>query len=205
MFTLILAKGEIQSVITIVVIVISIASWIVNVIQGNTPDGNPRAKPKPKPQPDRSEIETLLKELTGAKSKPRPEAERKPQPQPQRSPQPAQDRKRPRPPVAGTPAKPIQVPPAERRPVRVAEAPLPSSDLGAAVRTHHLANRVEASVEKDIVEPVRQDLTGRHAMAPVPSAERAVHPLVKMLREPNGVQRAVVMNEILQRPKALRR
>jgi type IV secretory pathway VirB10-like protein len=203
MIPAILADVDVRQIIGIIVLVISVLSWFVNVIQGNTPDGNPRQK-KPKPQSDSSEIERLLKELTKDKNKPRQEQERKPQPP--RPPKPPEERSRQKP----NPQKQRQDAQAEkaskRAAARVAESNLPRSDLGAAVRTHHLSNRVEASVEKDISSAVQADL-GKIAPATgfVTVPERQVHPLVKVLRDPGGVRQAILLNEILQPPKSMRR
>lgn len=202
MIPAILADVDVRQIIGIIVLVISVLSWFVNVIQGNTPDGNPRQK-KPKPQSDSSEIERLLKELTKDKNKPRQEQERKPQPQ--RPPKPPEERSRQKP----NPQKQRQDAQAEKaakRAARVVETNLPRSDLGAAVRTHHLSNRVEASVEKDIASAVQADLGSiAPATGSIVPSERRVHPLVKVLRDPGGVRQAILLNEILQRPKSMRR
>ena len=190
MLTLVLGAGvDISHIIGLCVLVVSVLSWFVNVIQGNTPDGAPRPqKPKPKPQQGRSEIETLLQELSGDKQKPKSEGERgrtKPKTAPQRPGAP--------PPYA-----------ASRPAPRVADTHLSSSNLGGGVRSHQMANRVEAAVQQEITGAVQHDLGNRIAAA-LPPSERPVHPLVKVLRDPNGVRQAILLNEILQRPKARRR
>ena len=201
------ANVDVSQIIGLIVLVVSVLSWFVNVIQGNTPDGTPRqnkangkANPKPKPPTGRSELEELAQQLAGEKNRRRPEQAS----QPQRPPKPPVDRNRPK-------AKPTQQRPVPQRPgqpaarpaPRVSETHLASSNLGASVRGHHLANRVEEAVEREITAPVRQDLGTRTSLIQaVP--EPFVHPLVKMLREPNGMRQAVLLNEILQRPKSSR-
>lgn len=203
MVTAILADVDIRSIIGIIVLVISVLSWFINVIQGNTPDGNPRVKNKPKPQTDSSEIERLLKELTRDKSKPRQEPERR-QPPP-RPPKPPEERSRQKQPNQRQ-KQDAQADAKSKRPSqRVAESSLPKSDLGSAVRTHHLSNRVESSVEKDITSAVQADLGNRSANSIGNVRETPVHPLVKVLRDSNGVRQAILLNEILQRPKSMRR
>ena len=208
------ANVDVSQIIGLIVLVVSVLSWFVNVIQGNTPDGTPRqnkangkAKIKPKPPTGRSELEALAQQLAGEKNRPRPEQAS--QLQPQRPPKPPVDRNRPktnptqqRPiPQRTVPQRPGQ--PAARPAPRVSETHLASSNLGASVRGHHLANRVEEAVEREIAAPVRQDLGTRTSLIQaVP--EQFVHPLVKMLREPNGMRQAVLLNEILQRPKSTR-
>jgi hypothetical protein len=88
--------------------------------------------------------------------------------------------------------------------VRVADSKLPSGNLGAGVRSHQLGNRVEASVVRDVTEPIQHDLGNRIAAA-TPPQEKPIHPLVKILRDPIGVRQAILLNEILQRPNAGRR
>ena len=70
MSSLMLGAINVSEIIGACVLVISVLSWFVNVIQGNTPDGKPRAQPqKQKPPSGRSEIEVLLQQLAGGKPK----------------------------------------------------------------------------------------------------------------------------------------
>ena len=201
MIPLILARIDVGQIVTLLFIVITVLSWFVNFIQGNTPDGNPRQqKPKPKPPTGQSEIETLLQQFTSNKQSPQPEkkeSQQRPQKppveRPRQRPQPAKQK----PVVPMTSATQRQMP-------RVSNSNLPSANLGAGVRTHQLGNRVEAAVEKEVIVPVQHDLGNRIAAA-APPMERQVHPLVKVLRDSNGVRQAILLNEILQRPKAFRR
>lgn len=91
MISLTLAGIEVHQIIGISVLVITVLSWFVNYIQGNTPDGVPRQQPRPNPKPQtgRSEIEELLQELSGAKR--RPKSEQREQPPRPPKPQPAHD------------------------------------------------------------------------------------------------------------------
>ena len=50
------AAVDVGQIIGLVVLVISVLSWLVNVIKGNTPDGVPRAKQQVS---DRSAIDEL--------------------------------------------------------------------------------------------------------------------------------------------------
>jgi hypothetical protein len=86
-----------------------------------------------------------------------------------------------------------------KRPI---ESAFPSSNLGDALRSQQLSNRVDAAVEKDITASVQQDLGNR--AAPTVTIDRPIHPLVGILKNPNNVRQAIMLNEILQRPKALR-
>ncbi len=201
MLILVLGAGiDASLIIGLCVLAVTVLRWFVNVIQGNTPDGVPRPeKPKSKPQQGRSEIETLLQELSGEKKKPKPERRE----QPPRPPKPPAERGRTKPKQA--PQRPGAAPPyvPSRQAPRVADTHLSSSNLGGGVRSHQMGNRVEAAVQQEITSVVQHDLGNRIAAA-LPPTERPVHPLVKVLRDPNGVRQAILLNEILQRPKARR-
>ena len=66
------------------------------------------------------------------------------------------------------------------------------------------ANRIGAAVEQDIDSSVRRDL---RPDATSDALHRAgnIHPLANALRDPQGVRQAILLNEILRRPKSLRR
>ena len=81
---------------------------------------------------------------------------------------------------------------------------LAQSNVGSTVRSHHLGNRVDAEVQRDVPAAFLNNFGQGIAPASAPQ-ERQVHPLVKVLRDPNGVRNAILLNEILQRPKSLRR
>lgn len=65
-------------------------------------------------------------------------------------------------------------------------------------------NRIAAAVDQDIDSAVRKDL---RPDATSDALQRAgnIHPLAKALRDPQGVRQAILLNEILSRPKSLRR
>jgi len=197
MFPPVLGAVDVSQIIGISVLVITVLSWFVNVIQGNTPDGAPRQQ-KPK-QTARNEIENLLQELSGDKRKPKAE-QREQQARPARPPA---ERAKPKPkPQQQRPGGPPPYTPS-RSTSRPTDAKLPSANLGGGVRSHHLANQIDAGVKQEITTPVQHDL-GNPIAAAAPVQERPVHPLVKVLRDPNGVRQAILLNEILQRPKSAR-
>lgn len=201
MNSLILARVEIHQIIGISVLVITVLGWLVNIVQGNTDNGPRQPKPKPKANSGRSEIEDLLQELSGSKGKQKPAQQR----EPARPAKPPVERSRakskPGPQkLTGLPAQ------ATSRPsTRAAVSNLPSSNLGGELRSHQLGNQIDAAVRKEITDAVQIDLGTGIAAASATPVERPVHPLVKVLRDPNGVRQAILLNEVLQRPKALRR
>jgi hypothetical protein len=197
MNSLILARVDLHAIFGIVVLVVTVLGWFVNFVQGNNPDGNPRQpRPKPKPQNGRNEIEELLQELSGNKRKPRPE----PREQPSRQAKPPVARSKPKQP----PQKPVATPisPLSRPLGRGGEPTFASANLGQSIRSHQLPNQIDAAVQKEIVSAVSSDLGTSAPLQPLPTGP--VHPLVKVLRDPSGVRQAVLLNEILQRPKSLR-
>lgn len=200
MIPLTIAAGiEVHQIIGISVLVITVLSWFVNYIQGNTPDGVPRQqRPPSKPQSGRSEIEELLQELSGEKRRPKPEQREQP-PRPPR-PQPERARAKPKP----APQKPASAPSSgtPRTPARVAGAAFPSGNLGEGIRSHQMGSQIDVAVQKEVAA-VQHDLGNRIAPA-APPQERQLHPLVKILRDPNGMRQAILLNEILQRPKSSR-
>ena len=207
----VLAAIDVSQIIGVSVLFISMLSWLVNVVKGNTPDGTPRAKPKPKPQSGRSEIEALLQQLSGEKPKPKPKSERRDTSKPERRdssqprPKSQQDREK------GKPKPPVPRTSSSRPASGLADTQLGRSDLGGEVRSHHLGNRIEASVQQDISAAVQRDIEANvqrdlgNRMALPPAPEKTVHPLVKVLRDPNGMRQAILLNEILQPPKSRRR
>lgn len=213
MFSLVIAAIDISQIIGICVLVISGLSWLVNVVQGNTPDGVPRPKPKKpgqKPQTGRSEIEMLLQQLTGEKAKPK--QERRETPKPPKPQQPQSDRNRGK--SKPSPARPpFNSGGGSSRPApRLGDNPsLAPSHVGQEARSHQIGNRIESMVQRDVTNAVQRDIQAavQHDLGGTLTSISAprtptVHPMVAVLRDPNGVREAFILSEILQRPKALR-
>lgn len=192
---------DVGQLIGLAVLVISIISWLVNLIKG---EGNnaPAAK-RAAPQKDlRSEIEVFLEEL----NKP-PVRQEAPRPAPKRAPAPPQ-------PKAKQQKQPQQqkkrTEPISKRPVTTESRP--SSNLGAGVRQHvaehlaagqvtaqaqqHIGNRIESSVTHDL----GTSSTNLHMERNVP-----VHPLYTLLTQQGGMRQAILVHELLQKPRALRK
>lgn len=197
-------------------IVITILSWLVNTIKeaGNKPPM--RQRPAQQGGKDlRSEIEVFLEELTkpqppkseAARSPSGPTPGKRPPAEPQRAEK--KSRKPPRP--AAPPSPPPQKPKAARP---LSQQHLPASNLGTGVQQHlqqhmaaggvtaqaeqHAGHRVEAAIMRDLGSG------GLTTAAGTTVATAAVHPIAQALRQPGGMRQAVLLNEILQKPKALR-
>jgi hypothetical protein len=89
-----------------------------------------------------------------------------------------------------------------------------SDDLGAQVRAHlaqyldssRFSQQIQADIGNAVERALRSHLGG--SLAP-PAADAvqpgAAHPIVALLHQPQGVRNAVLINEVLARPKSLRK
>ncbi|HUQ70415.1 MAG TPA: hypothetical protein VM165_12870 [Planctomycetaceae bacterium] len=185
------------------VLLLSFLGWIVNSIKGNAPDGQPRP-PRPQPKRDlRSELEVFLEELQTGKPQPQPKppAERPPQPVAKK-----QQRQ---------PTKPKKSPPKPAPKTLVSQAAKPAS-IGGGVREHvatymtpdRVASHAQSHIgQHRIDDAVAKDLAGGTvaAVAMIETPRATPHPLLKVLMSPDGVKQAILLQEILQRPRAFRR
>jgi len=203
---LVIADIEIGQLIGLAVVVISFLSWFVKQLKGGDAPGGqaPPARP-PADKPLRSEIEVFLKELTKGE-----EPKRRPQQPPQRKPAPAKAKtekaRKPRPP------EPAPQSGSRKRPgSQLEQKHLATSQLGQGLRSHlneymtqdrvtaeaqqFIGDRVDQAVEKDL---------GQMTAAAIPRS-KSQHPLLALLAQPGGVRQALIMNELLQKPTALRK
>lgn len=193
-------------IIGLIIFTVSVLSWFVNLVQGNQPNGAPRPKNRPR-DPVQNDLEKFLQEVVGGKGQPEKKRSAPPPIPQQKQPRAANDKK-------GGKAKSQQQRPAKaeattQRPgERAAASHLQTSALGQGVRSHlrdHMEpNRVGASVQQDIDAAVRKDL-GSDATSDAVNRAGSIHPFAKALRDPQGVRQAILLNEILSRPKSLRR
>lgn len=191
--------ADIGNYVGLAILVITVLGWIVNAIKGNDADGKPLPK-RQKPKRDlRSELEVFLEELQKPQEpvkQPEPQAPRA-QPNRQRPPKPAKSQ--------AAQSKPSQ---------KTAKTKPTSSRPGQSVREHVASfvsdNRVAAEVQQHmsrrVDQAVEQDLAGGTVAAVEPSTVRRAppHPLLSLLAKPEGMRQAILMNEILQRPRTLR-
>ncbi|MEZ6059596.1 MAG: hypothetical protein R3C19_04470 [Planctomycetaceae bacterium] len=180
-----------------------------------------------------SEIEAFLSEVGAAPAKPaqprqplaaRPTAA-SPSAQVSRPPRP--ERQQPAPPKQRKPRPSPAVRQPERPKPRVAQqsvtkrAPLAArQQVGTGIGSHvdqyisqhvsqHLDHDVDESVTADIVNSVNSHLGSRDREMPALTGNRqAASPagdIVRLLRNPEGIRQAILINEVLTRPRALRR
>jgi outer membrane biosynthesis protein TonB len=221
--------ADFDGVVAILFAVISIGAAIVNAIGGKKEP--PRRNPgRPKNNTVRKEIEEFLEQQGGRKpqrreevvvedvdvvevvEEPRPRPKPKPQvpkPKKQQSPKPVAQKPAPKP--AATPRPVIAPTQVSRR----GDAPLGSNDLGTGLKDHVAAamgERIAAQAQRDLPhlqshvdQKVREDLgtfsvSGKEA---APSSKTS--PLIQMLRNPQSARHAVIIAEVMGRPKALRK
>lgn len=190
-----------REVIGIIAFVIWILGMIIRAVKNNQ-----EAAPKPRREPEtaRTEIETFLEEISGKGPK-RPPVK----PNPPKRPSVAKSKKsKPQEAAARTEltGKPR---------VALSEQHLATSNLGSRLRSHlstyMQADRMAAEVQQDlpnrIARNVEADLGPRHLTSTTAQsiAQAPIHPLIKLLRDPQGIQQAIALQEILQKPRALRR
>ena len=218
-FIVVLA-AEGGSIVFVIVLIISVISWIVNLVQGNKPNGKPGNRPRPGNQ-GQSELEKFLQQVVGNKPEPEPEKKR-----PAAANKPARaaggekkgGKSKPqsqRPSTAQRPAASARPTPADRPGARLSQTHLTPTTVGDGVRglgsspleprnvDGLVIQNVGATVQRDIGDAVRRDI-GVDGTLLVAAQRAPVHPLIQALRNPQGIRQAIMMSEILNRPKSLR-
>ncbi|WP_373652055.1 MULTISPECIES: hypothetical protein [unclassified Schlesneria] len=204
---------DISQIIGMCVLVISFLSWFVNLFPGKNQQKEQLPKaPRPQQRTAQNEIEVLLQQLTGEKPKSKPPRREQPQAsQAPKPPKPPRDRSK----NGQRSTNQRNVSQAQPNPKGIptlsSEISQGSSGFGLATSAagigghpHQLGGRVDAAVNRDINSAVQHDL-GNQISEAQPRQAPQLHPLVKVLRDPIGIRQAVLLNEILQRPKGLKR
>lgn len=199
---------DIPEIFGIIFLVLSVLGWFVKAIKGQA--GNAAPPPVRRQQPPnvrRSEIETFLEEISGGQVR-KPPARATPPNRPANKPRLENVA------AAKKPTKSSKVPKPPKPVAALADQHLAKSNVGEGLRSHvsvfiKQEERISAEVRQDLKNrmegEVRSDL-GSKALAPAPTVQRPqAHPLVALLRNPEGIRQAITLQEILQPPKALRR
>ena len=209
----VLADGQLIGFVIFVVVMIM--SWIVKVI-GGVNQAAPPARGR-QPQPPRSrgdglqrEIDRFLREVGGGRKRGEevaieivPEQERQ---RPRQKPRPKT-----RPPAAQPPETDQHVKPGTNIAQRES---IVSKNLGAGLREHlqeYMENRVEEhaeehlshNVEASVFEHLGEFTGGAAEQGDLETTHRssaAARQIVSLLRDPDGIQQAILINEILSRP-----
>lgn len=195
------------SIVFVIVLIISVISWLVNLVQGNNPKG---IKPNQRPRPDQgqSDLEKFLQEVVG--NKPQPQRE-KPRPAPKPNRPQGQKKGKSKSPAQQRPAA-TQAPVAVERPgARLQQTHLATTALAENLHNTSINQRsidtfvkhdIDAAVRRDIDVAVQNDIGVNGTSSSI--QRTPVHPLILAMRSPSGVRQAIMMSEILARPKSLR-
>lgn len=221
---LVLADIDVRTFFAVAVLVISFLGWIINVINGGQKKPNEArpARPEPRrPQPARDdrlnqEIDIFLQEVGGR----RPAAQT-PQAAPAPEPAPAAPRERTlvqqtRPAQAPTapPPRPRDKP---RRVVRSRPSNLDerrkvvAEELGERIRSHHVQTAIGHEATGNVAPlgtPLAATTPAAQGVELTPAAAAAASrpgDIAMLVRSPANVRQAILLSEILARPRALRR
>ncbi|MBS0204063.1 MAG: hypothetical protein JSS49_14250 [Planctomycetes bacterium] len=208
-FITVLAAAE-GGVVFAIIMIISVISWIVNLFKENQAKSKKPATRTRQEKQGPSELEIFLQEVSGKappeKQRPqqRPAEKRPAQQKPVRT---AADNKK-----GGKSRQPQQQQPVAARPAadrpgaRLAQSHLATAGLGDALRSHvssHLEPRnVDNQVTQDVDNRVQKDIGADGTITTI--RRQPVHPLVLALRNPEGARQAILMAEILRRPRSIR-
>lgn len=192
-------------IVGLIVLIISVISWIINVVQGNNPDGTPKKKKQPA-EKTQTDLEKFLQEVIAGKAETGKKKPSPPPPVPGTQQRPSGEKKARKNQQKQTAAAATETT-SKRQGERVADTHLKTSTLGSGVRSHLQSymepNRVDTAVKHDIGSHVKQDI-GSDSSADRGQRKVTVHPLALALRDSNGVRQAILLNEILAKPKSLR-
>jgi hypothetical protein len=213
-----------DNLLTVVLVVIMILGWLINFVnsQQKPPAAGGRPRP-PRPRDTRlsDEIDNFLQEVTGSgRKKPKEtplelvfdeEPQRRSPPRVRKRPdQAGRTRQRQTPQPKRTQPDSSTV---ERRPARDSnrlESSIPAHQVDSM--ENRIAHQVEDYLSHDVNESVAKHLGsfsgGDAARSTATSSGRAsparARRIVGLLRDPVGIRQAIVINEVLSRPKALR-
>jgi hypothetical protein len=224
---------DIGSLFAVAFLLISFVGWIMNLISAQNPPPQPNRQPQRPRQRDRkvqTEIETFLQEAMGRRAPP----QKKESPQgieiidspPARRPPPPVPTGGGRMPASPPAVRESQAPPTpplvRPGPGMTGRESVVSADLGSNLRSHlhdHMGPRIGEQVDVHLPHAVAASITshlgafradGKTTPPVAPLLIRASAPggevaLAAELRTPAGMRKAIVLQEILSKPRALRR
>jgi hypothetical protein len=183
------------AVVGLLVLIFTVVGWLVNLANSqNNPPAPPPNRPRPpRPKGDRvqNEIDIFLQEVRG-KNIPDEDVVLESLP-----PEPARQ-----------PRRPVPQPPPHEQPRPASRgrlAPHVESHVGETLASHHLAAHVgEAQPSLDRPDP---RTAGEMVALPTlggQSPKQAGTPIVALFRNRESIQQAILVNEILSKPKSMR-
>lgn len=221
---------DIGSIFAVGFLLISFIGWIMNLINAQNPPPQPKQparRPAPRDRKVQNEIEAFLQEAMGRRA---PDQQPKPdgdeieilQPAaPRRRPPQQQPRRKPKKPAA--PVPPLAQPTAQPGVTLSSRHLSASSDLGQGIRSHadqisksRLADQVQQDLPHLVSQGVGQhlgefradDVDPRREVAPFVSSRAAVKDvtgLMASLRKPAEMRKAIILQEILSKPRVLQK
>lgn len=214
--------ADIEDLIWIIIVVgMMFISWIAKLVKGKDED-KPAQRPRAQNDRLRSEIDAFLQEVSGAKGGGGGggasevvdfEAAAAPTPRPQRQPQQQRQRQEAQRQQAQRQRRTQQSKKAKRpRPgTKVSERQSPgSTTLGSSVREHVSDHMQSGTVDREVAQSVSEHLGARSTsiFAKAGDGEEGspiAGQLVAMLKSPEGVRQAILLNEILAPARSLRK
>ncbi len=189
--------ADATTVVGLLVLIFTVVGWLVNLANSqNNPPPPPQNRPRPpRPRRDRvqNEIDIFLKEVRGQKPEDDIVVESLP-------PEPRRRGGAPPPPVVPRP----EAPPAPRQRGRLGHiSSHMDSHVGETLASHHLESHV--GEPRPVLEVLEVDAAAQ--MAAMPSrgaANKTPLPMLALLRDKQGIRHAMIVNEVLSKPKSLR-
>ncbi len=223
--------ADLGSLFALAFLAISFIGWIINLINAQNPPPPPQgqrgAPPRPRDRKVQNEIEQFLREAMGQRAP----GGNKPEPQGDVERVPAASTARRKPSRKATPAR-VPVAP---QPMATADEPARSirpggnianrgsigtQDFGSNISTHlqqHMSERMGEHVTRDLPHSVSQNVSAhlgtftaqgrdpRTGVRPATALAAETAALMRELRQPAGMRKAIMLREILSPPLALRR
>jgi len=212
-------------IIFIIIMALSGINWLMNNLGGNNQPQRPAGGVRPRREPNRglqAEIDKFLAEVGGNKPQHQQKQRKTPQPKPAsprtqkpaRMPVPAQERKRQR--VQPQPEKPKP----KRKSLETKHSKKPISwEMGDTVRSHvqqHLpSGHLDKIIQQDLGHQLEDSITTRFGKLDDAlqlegdqshsGRSDTAQKLVNLLRDPEGVRQAILVNEVLSQPLAMRK
>jgi hypothetical protein len=188
------------AVVGLLVLIFTVVGWLVNLAnsQNNPAAPPPQNRPRPpRPKADRvqNEIDVFLQEVRG-QNVPKEDVVLEALP-------PERPGGRPRPVAPAPPPQPETAPPTGRNRLATVASSV-ESHVGETLASHHLATNVG---DKPPVAHLPTAQTGGEMVALQPLGRPAAGarlPVISLFKERQTIRQAVLVNEILSKPKALR-
>lgn len=227
----VLGRVGVQELLALVFVLVSVISYIIRTVQGNNQRMPPPVQRPGRRRDERvnDEIENFLQNVSRSSEAKREPAREESRPKPPGNRQQVPTSQRP----SGKSSSGSNQP-GNRRPGDIASRPVSAaSELGGGLKQHlreQMAERVVKNAQRDVGQSVSESVQkhlgtmgrtpGGGSALPLPAADAFVQSstpqtetccktnraetLKKMLRSPDSMRQAIIIQEVLNRPKCLR-